>query len=132
MSIEIQGMPVDARGVYWINADYVADANAKYAAEEGKWTKWALPGFEMSTEQIGIDAREEADAEDAMWQEHWREQEESEKQDIAVANAEIEREDAAALEASYDELHQLDDENDEFEDEDPLAGDVDKYVDPSE
>ncbi len=51
----------DIEGKLWMDTDHATTANANYAAENGKWTKWAQPGFEQDTEQIGIDARAEAD-----------------------------------------------------------------------
>lgn len=57
---------LDNRGNLWPNADQAAEAKADHAAENGKWTKWAQPGFEQDAEQIGIDARDMADREAAV------------------------------------------------------------------
>lgn len=103
-------MILDVDGI----ADAVAEEKATRAVASGAWEKAAQPGFEESAKGIALDAQVETAHEVALLEDQQRT---------------MEQEDQAADSELDEQSH---DGYDDEDNEDPLAGDVDKWVHPDE
>lgn len=82
---------LDKKGNQYLFTDDATEANAHYAAENGKWKQFAQPGFEQGAKSIAPDAQKETAHEDALHEddERWRAEQDHKmfENDLAAYNA---------------------------------------------